>query len=79
MENHFDRPLKTVTKWANVGCLALALFFLGAVIKMTFVDGTFNTGNAFDDWYGLIASWIASVGFLGGSIVWFRYRLINNV
>lgn len=79
MENHFDTPLKTITKVANILCLLVGLFFIGAVFYFTFFTDAFNTGNTVDDYYGLFGSWFAAIGFFLGTLFWFKYRLDNNV
>jgi hypothetical protein len=79
MENHFDTPLKTITKIANILCLLVGLFFIGAMFYLTFFTEVFNTGNKGDDYYGLFGAWFASLGWTIGSVVWFKYRLDNNV
>jgi hypothetical protein len=46
---------------------------------MAIYTDAFRTGNEFDDRYGLFGSLLASVGFLIGSIYWFKWRIENNV
>jgi len=71
--------MKIVTKIANIICLILGISAVCVSFYFTFFTEYFNTGNKFDDLYGLFGTWFSSVGFLIGSIYWFKHRLDNNV
>jgi hypothetical protein len=63
----------------NILCVLLGIAAVVAVFYLSVYTDAFRTGNKFDDRYGLFGSLLASVGFLVGSIYWFKWRVENNV